>query len=76
MKLFLPPIAACAVVVSAFASELPITRGDPVIVTATRFAEHAQHSPIGVEVITAEDIRRSTASTLPELLSQRSGIRT
>ena len=57
------------------ASEPPITRGEPVVVTATRFAEHPQQFPIGVETIGEEEIRRSTASTLPELLSQRAGIR-
>jgi iron complex outermembrane receptor protein len=57
------------------AAELPVSRGDPVVVTATRFSERPQQFPVGVEVIAEEEIRRSTATTLPELLSQRAGIR-
>lgn len=64
--------AACSVC----AADLPITQTEPVIVTATRFSDAAQRFPIGVAVITEEDIRRSTASTVPELLHQLPGVRT
>ena len=60
----------------AFAADIPVTQIAPVVVTATRFADPGQRFPIGVQVIGEEDIRRSAASTLPELLSQFSGIRT
>lgn len=59
----------------AFAADIPVTRGEPVIVTATRFEERAGDSPIGVQVITEEDIRSSAAATVPELLSREAGIR-
>lgn len=59
-----------------FAAELPVTTTAPVIVTATRFPEYAHEPPIGVRVITQEDIQRSTAATVPDLLRQLPGIRT
>jgi iron complex outermembrane receptor protein len=45
-----------------------------VIVTATRFEESRLEAPIGTTVITARQIAESTAKTLPELLSQETGI--
>ncbi len=45
-----------------------------VVVTATRFSETRQDLPVGVTVITAEDIRNSAAKTLPDLLSEQAGI--
>ena len=63
--------AACTV----FAAEFPIAETEPVIVTAMRFGGPAQQFPIGVTVIAEEDIRRSTAATVPELLRQLPGIR-
>lgn len=62
---------ACAV----FAADVPVTYGPPVVVTATRFEDSASRYPIGVQVITEEDIKRSTAATVPEMLKQLSGIR-
>ena len=47
---------------------------DAVVVTATRFPERALDAPIGMTVISASRIAESTASTLPELLSQEAGI--
>jgi len=61
---------ACA----AFAADLPVTYAPPVVVTATRFEESQHKLPVGVAVVTAEDIRRSTAPSLAELLSQFAGI--
>lgn len=46
---------------------------DEVVVTATRFEEPAGKEAIGVSVITAKDIKRSGARTLPQLLSSQSG---
>ena len=61
---------------SVFAADPPITQTEPVIVTATRFSDPAQRFPIGVTVIAGEEIRRSTVSTVPELLGQLPGVRT
>src|SRR5258706_11636520 len=47
---------------------------DAVIVNATRFPEDARRLPASVTVITADDIKRSAARTLPELLSEQVGI--
>lgn len=52
--------------------------GPPVLqtvtVTATRFPEDRLDAPVGMTVITAEDIAASTARTLPELLAQQAGV--
>ena len=76
MKCVMSAAAALLAAASVLAAEPPVTRGEPVVVTATRFNDHARQFPVGVEVIGEEEIRRSTAMTLPELLSQRAGIRT
>jgi iron complex outermembrane receptor protein len=68
--------ALSAVALAAHAADVPVATGAPVVVTATRFPDPAERYPIGVEVITAEDIRRSTATTVPELLRALPGIRT
>jgi len=60
----------------AVAAEPPVTVGEPVIVTATRFEDRYLDKPVNVTVITAEDIRSSAARTVPELLRQLPGIRT
>jgi len=60
----------------AIAAEPPVTVGEPVIVTATRFSDPGEQFPIGVQVITEEDIKRSTATTVPGLLRQLPGIHT
>lgn len=65
----LPAAAWCAV-----AAELPVTAGEPVIVTATRFEDRYLDRPVNATVITAEDIRRSTAKTVPDVLQEHAGI--
>jgi iron complex outermembrane receptor protein len=57
-----------------FQSGVAIAQDDAVVVTATRFPERALEAPIGMTVIGAARIASSTASTLPELLSQEAGI--
>ncbi len=47
---------------------------DEILVTATRFNEDARDLPINSTVITREEIARSTATTLPEILAQHAGI--
>ncbi|MGH6693190.1 MAG: TonB-dependent receptor plug domain-containing protein, partial [Gammaproteobacteria bacterium] len=59
----------------AVAAELPVTVGEPVIVTASRFEDRYLDQPVNVSIITAEDIKNSTARTVPELLRQLPGIR-
>jgi len=58
----------------AIAAEAPVTVGEPVIVTATRFEDRYLDKPVNVTVITAEDIKSSTAKTVPDLLSEQAGI--
>ena len=50
------------------------TEEPAVVVTATRFPESRLEAPIGMTVISAQQIAESTAKTLPELLSQEAGI--
>ena len=69
-------VALSTATLGANAADTPVTMGAPVIVTATRFRDPGDRFPIGVQVITAGDIRRSTAVTVPELLSAQAGIRT
>jgi iron complex outermembrane recepter protein len=49
---------------------------EEVVVTATRFSQSVGKLPIGVSIITAEQIKNSAAITLPELLQQVAGIHT
>jgi iron complex outermembrane receptor protein len=57
---------------SASSSEIP--SGEEVVITATRFAQPAQEIPIGVSIITDEQITRSGVNTLPQLLARQPGI--
>jgi iron complex outermembrane receptor protein len=66
--------ALSATACAGFAADIPVTLAPPVVVTATRFEEPQHNLPVGVTVVTAEDIRRSTASSLAELLSQFAGV--
>ena len=65
---------AAAAAWCAVAAELPVTVGEPVIVTATRFEDRYLDRPVNATVITAEDIKASTAKTVPDLLSEQAGI--
>lgn len=68
-----PIVAALA---WAFASHLHAQSPEEsaVVVTATRFPEQRLDAPIGMTVITAKQIAESATKTLPQLLSQESGI--
>jgi iron complex outermembrane receptor protein len=72
----IPAAVLAAAALNGIAAEAPVATGEPVVVTATRFGDPAERFPIGVQVITAEDIRRSAATTVPELLRTLPGIRT
>jgi iron complex outermembrane recepter protein len=63
-----------AFVVQSHAQLQPVSVVPEVVVTATRFAEPAQDSPVGVTVIGAQEIRNSTALTVPELLMRVPGV--
>lgn len=58
----------------AVAADPPLTRGEEVVVTATRFPGQIVATPVNVSVITAEDIRASAARTVPDLLAEQPGI--
>src|SRR5258706_7625399 len=49
---------------------LTIAQDDVVVITATRFADSRRDLPIGVTVITADDIRKSASSNLGDILAQ------
>ncbi|HSC95673.1 MAG TPA: TonB-dependent receptor [Burkholderiales bacterium] len=75
--MFFRTAAACvasAAACWAAAAEPPVAVGEPVIVTATRFEDRYLDKPVNATVITAEDIRKSTAKTVPDLLSEQAGI--
>src|SRR4029079_12653094 len=46
---------------------------DAVIVSATRFSQDVRELPASVTVITRQDIDRTAARTLPELLNEQTG---
>ena len=74
---FLPALILAGSSITAsqgHAQQQPVTVTEEVVVTATRFREPAQDLPVGVTVITEEQIRASTAATVPELLRQFPGI--
>ena len=64
-----------AAIMFALATQV-FAQDDAVVVTATRFPEKQLEHPIGVTVITREQIANSTAATLPDLLSRHAGINT
>jgi len=49
---------------------------DLVVVTATRFQQESADRPIAVQIITAEEIRNSAATTVSEVLSKTGGVQT
>ena len=62
-------------VLAAFASPaLSQSNDDAITVTATRFPERRLQAPVGMTVITAVEIARDTARTLPELLGHLGGL--
>ncbi|GAB1231588.1 TonB-dependent receptor [Ferrigenium sp. UT4] len=61
----------CVVSSLAFAADDSL---EEVVVTASRFEEKSTNQPVNMTVITREDMRQSSARTLPELLSTQAGI--
>ena len=71
--------AITAAALTAFAAFAPAfafaqQEADAITVTATRFSEDARRLPASTTVLTEEDIRKSAARTLPELLQEQTGI--
>jgi len=56
----------------------PITFADEpeIVVTATRFASEQQQQPVAAQVITADEIRDSAATSVSEVLSKLGGVHT
>src|SRR4051812_8524956 len=73
-------IDALIALAAALASALPVIAlaqpapEDAIVVSATRFPEQVQRLPASTTVITAEDISRSSARTLPEILREQVGL--
>jgi iron complex outermembrane receptor protein len=68
MRLVLLGLAAAAACCPAFAQD------ESVVITAPRFPEEVRKLPASVTVITREDIDRSAARTIPELLANEVGV--
>jgi iron complex outermembrane receptor protein len=56
------------------AAQQQIAALDTVVVTASRFKERYDDKPVNMTVITQEDIRRSPAKTVPDLLAEQAGV--
>ena len=67
--------SAIGIIALALATQV-IAQEDAVVVTATRFPEKKLEHPIGVTVVTREQIVNSSAANLPDLLSRYAGINT
>ena len=48
---------------------LCFAQDDTVVITATRFPDSKRDLPVGVTVITADDIRKSASSNLGDILA-------
>lgn len=67
-------VALCSAFPFAFAA--PLEDEAAIIVTATRFFSDRQGQPIAAQVITADEIRDSSATTVSEVLSKLGGVHT
>lgn len=66
---------AAALLLPLFAGNLQATTNlDTIVVTATRFESAQQENPIAAQVITADDIRNSAATTVGEVLNKLGGV--
>jgi len=70
------PAILCMVCAIPLTSLAETIAPNAVIVTSTRLEDDTTRLPSSVTVITAEDIRRSPAKTLPELLALQAGVST
>lgn len=75
MHTHLKPLAALLPLL--FVSDLHAQQTlDSVVVTATRFESEQQQQPIAAQVITAEEIKESSATTVAEVLSKLGNVHT
>jgi iron complex outermembrane receptor protein len=63
-------LQAAAGILAALFVSLSFAQEDAVVITATRFPDAKRDLPVGVTLITADDIRKSASSNLPEILAQ------
>lgn len=73
-SIFLPRLALLPLALCAAAPAWPQAPLQPVLVTATRFPEPAPSLPLGVSVITAQEIEASGAATINEALMRVLGV--
>ena len=66
--------ALSAAAFPVFAAEVPLTRSEPLVVTVTRFEDRDTDRPVNLSIISAEDIRASSARTVPDLLAEQAGV--
>lgn len=66
--------ALSAAAFPVLAADPPLTRSEPLVVTATRFEDSYTDKPVNLTVISSEHIRASSAKTVPDLLAEQSGI--
>ncbi|HUQ25999.1 MAG TPA: TonB-dependent receptor [Burkholderiales bacterium] len=55
---------------AGLACSFAFAQDDSIVITATRFADSKRDLPVGVTVITADDIQRSASSNLGDILAQ------
>ncbi len=67
-------IASGAFSAPGLAADRTALQTEDIVVTATRFEERSADQPIGVQVVTREQIRGSGASSLVELLGKQAGV--
>ena len=67
-------VAGLLASVSAHAQEKTSLVAEEVVVTATRFEERAGDQPVGVTVISGEEIRRSGETSMPRFLARQPGV--
>ncbi|MHB0984037.1 MAG: TonB-dependent vitamin B12 receptor [Sulfuricella sp.] len=73
-KLSLISLAILAPAAQAAAEEMPLYRGDEIVVTATRTARTADETLAATTVITRRDIERSQATSVQDLLQGLAGV--
>ncbi|HYN11413.1 MAG TPA: TonB-dependent receptor [Burkholderiales bacterium] len=64
MRTAVAGLAAALFVCASFAQQ------DAVVITATRFQDSKRDLPVGVTLISADDLQKSATSNLPEILAQ------
>lgn len=67
-------IALAILAPAASAEEVPLYRGDEIVVTASRIPQPIQNLVADISVISAEDIRAAGQSSLAELLQTQPGV--